>query len=71
MEVQGSDFASLHDGREAWAVNDSLSAIMDETKCMILFADQNDPKVDSAGMFNQALTIYFDQFTYLTDSRSL
>ncbi|KAL3103142.1 hypothetical protein niasHS_002328 [Heterodera schachtii] len=57
MEIQGSDFASLHDGREAWAANDSLAAIMEDTKCMILFADQNDPNAESMGFFNQVTII--------------
>uniref|UniRef100_A0A914GYM4 GLD-3 KH5 domain-containing protein n=1 Tax=Globodera rostochiensis TaxID=31243 RepID=A0A914GYM4_GLORO len=57
IEVQGSDFASLHDGREAWAVNDSLAAIMEDTKCMLLFADQNDPNAESMGFFNQVTII--------------
>jgi len=53
MEVQSSDFASLHDGREAWGVNDSLSEIIKDTNCIVQFADQYGTLSEANGIFNQ------------------
>lgn len=55
MEVQASDFVSLHDGREAWAQNDSLSKIIKDTNCIVQFADQYGYGAlsEANGIFNQ------------------
>ena len=53
MEVQSSDFASLHDGREAWGMNDSLSEIIKDTNCIVQFADQYGTLSEANGIFNQ------------------
>uniref|UniRef100_A0A914MMX3 GLD-3 KH5 domain-containing protein n=1 Tax=Meloidogyne incognita TaxID=6306 RepID=A0A914MMX3_MELIC len=57
MEVQNSDFCSLHNGREAWAVNDSLSDIIKDTDCMLQFANQQDESSEEIGLFNQVTII--------------
>ena len=58
MEVQNSDFCSLHNGREAWAVNDSLSDIIKDTDCMLQFANQQDESSEEIGLFNQVFRDY-------------
>ncbi|KAI1713383.1 defective in germ line development protein 3 [Ditylenchus destructor] len=40
MEVQCNDFGSLIGPREAWSLNDSIADIMNDTDCVIYFADQ-------------------------------
>jgi hypothetical protein len=62
MEIQCSDFASLYNGREAWAANDSLSDIMHDTQCMIQFANQCD--TERMGIFNQVSIV--DVFPQIT-----
>ncbi|KAF7637443.1 KH_10 domain-containing protein [Meloidogyne graminicola] len=57
IEVQSSDFCSLHNGREAWAVNDSLSDIIKDTDCMLQFANIQDETSEQMGIFNQVTII--------------